>query len=81
MWLVVCRLRSPVAPSPPVAFVVPTEGVFLDERAFVAFLKDKLADYKVPRKVFPMLALPRNATGKVLKNVLTSGAVNPFVEE
>ena len=66
----VVGLKDPRKGEQPVAFVVPTEGVFLDERAFVAFLKDKLADYKVPRKVFPMLALPRNATGKVLKTQL-----------
>ncbi len=54
----------------PVAFVVPIEGTPLDERLFVAFLKQKLADYKVPRRVVPMTALPRNATGKVLKTEL-----------
>ena len=54
----------------PVAFVVSNEGAPLDERLFVAFLKDKLADYKVPRRVVPLQALPRNATGKVLKTEL-----------
>jgi acyl-CoA synthetase (AMP-forming)/AMP-acid ligase II len=42
----------------------------------------RLAYYKVPAHwEFRREPLPRNATGKVLKNVLTSGAVNPFVEE
>jgi acyl-CoA synthetase (AMP-forming)/AMP-acid ligase II len=42
----------------------------------------RLAYYKVPAHwEFRSEPLPRNATGKVLKNVLTSGAVNPFVEE
>lgn len=66
----VVGLRDPRKGEMPVAFVVPADGVFLDERSFVAFLKDKLADYKVPRKVVPMMALPRNATGKVLKTEL-----------
>ena len=54
----------------PVAFVVSNDGATFDERLFVAFLKDKLADYKVPRRVVPLPALPRNATGKVLKTEL-----------
>jgi long-chain acyl-CoA synthetase len=42
----------------------------------------RLAYYKVPAHwEFRSDPLPRNATGKVLKNVLTSGAENPFVEE
>jgi acyl-CoA synthetase (AMP-forming)/AMP-acid ligase II len=42
----------------------------------------RLAYFKVPAHwEFRSDPLPRNATGKVLKNVLTSGALNPFVEE
>jgi long-chain acyl-CoA synthetase len=42
----------------------------------------RLAYFKVPAHwELRSEALPRNATGKVLKNVLTSGAVNPFVED
>ncbi len=42
----------------------------------------RLAYFKVPAHwEFRSAPLPRNATGKVLKNVLTSGALNPFVEE
>ena len=43
------------------------EGVVLDEKELLQFVRSKLADYKVPRKVVFMAALPRNATGKVLK--------------
>jgi acyl-CoA synthetase (AMP-forming)/AMP-acid ligase II len=42
----------------------------------------RLAYFKVPAHwEFRSEPLPRNATGKVLKNVLTSGSTNPFVEE
>jgi long-chain acyl-CoA synthetase len=63
----------------PVAFVSPTDGVILEEKSLQQFVRSKLADYKVPRKVVLMQALPRNATGKVLKTALrqmasTSGA-------
>jgi len=54
----------------PVAFVVPAEGTSVDETALLRFVRDKLADYKVPRRMVAMSALPRNATGKVLKTAL-----------
>jgi len=53
-----------------VACVAPVEGRELDETALLGFLKTKLAAYKLPRKVMKMEALPRNATGKILKTNL-----------
>ncbi|MEW6306861.1 MAG: AMP-binding protein [Verrucomicrobiota bacterium] len=52
----------------PVAFVASESSV--DEKALLHFIKEKLADYKVPRKVVVVPALPRNATGKILKTAL-----------
>ncbi len=54
----------------PVAFVAVQEGRQVDPKALTAFLKERLADYKVPRKIIKLPALPRNATGKVLKTSL-----------
>ncbi|HWD93173.1 MAG TPA: long-chain fatty acid--CoA ligase [Verrucomicrobiae bacterium] len=54
----------------PVAFVVPTDGASVDENALLKFIREKLADYKVPRQVIISPALPRNATGKILKTEL-----------
>ncbi len=54
----------------PLAFVAPNEGTSLDERALLQFARTKLADYKVPRRVVFLEALPRNATGKILKTTL-----------
>ncbi len=54
----------------PLAFVASTEGVALDEKALIQFLRQKLADYKVPRRIEIVTALPRNATGKILKTTL-----------
>jgi long-chain acyl-CoA synthetase len=54
----------------PVAFVAATDGGVLEEKAIQRFVKERLADYKVPRKVVVLQALPRNATGKVLKTAL-----------
>ncbi|HET7626260.1 MAG TPA: long-chain fatty acid--CoA ligase, partial [Verrucomicrobiae bacterium] len=53
-----------------VAFVVANEGTTLDETALLKFIREKIADYKVPREVIFVSALPRNATGKVLKTEL-----------
>ena len=52
------------------AFVAANEGAVLDEKALQQFVRRKLADYKVPRKVVLLPALPRNATGKILKTAL-----------
>lgn len=54
----------------PVAFVALNDGQMLDSSALVHFLKEHLADYKVPRKIVQVAALPRNATGKILKTEL-----------
>ncbi|MBM3901098.1 MAG: long-chain fatty acid--CoA ligase [Verrucomicrobia bacterium] len=53
-----------------IAFAAMDEGRVFDEKAVIAFLKERLADYKVPRRVIPLPALPRNATGKILKTFL-----------
>ena len=54
----------------PVAFVVANEEAEIDEKELAQFLKGKLADYKIPRKLVKLEALPRNATGKILKTEL-----------
>jgi len=54
----------------PVAFISPNEGQAVDEAELRNFLRKRLADYKVPRKLIFLPALPRNATGKILKTAL-----------
>ena len=54
----------------PIAFVVANDGAILEEKALQQFMRHKLADYKVPRKIVLLPALPRNATGKILKTTL-----------
>jgi long-chain acyl-CoA synthetase len=54
----------------PIAFVSANDGAVLDEKTLQQFVRRKLADYKVPRKVVILPALPRNATGKILKTTL-----------
>jgi malonyl-CoA/methylmalonyl-CoA synthetase len=52
------------------AAVVPLAGVELDPAALVKALEPTLARFKLPRKIFVLDELPRNAMGKVQKNVL-----------
>ena len=54
----------------PIAFISLKEDKSLTLTDLKAFLKDKIAQYKIPKKVHIVEALPRNATGKILKTVL-----------
>ena len=49
------------------AIVVPRTGETIDEQEFRSFCRQKLAGYKVPRKIIFEKNLPRNASGKILK--------------
>jgi HIP---CoA ligase len=53
-----------------VAFVVPAAGVALTPEEVIAWARENMANYKVPRRVEIIDALPINATGKVLKDDL-----------
>ena len=50
-----------------VAAVVPSAGAGLDPEALLAFSRENLAAYKVPRRVAVMDELPRSLIGKVLR--------------
>ena len=53
-----------------VAYVVMAPGAQADAEELTAFCKTRLAPYKMPKKFLAVDALPRNATGKVLKTIL-----------
>ncbi len=52
------------------AYIVCAAGEELDEAAVIAWCRDNMANYKVPRSVCVVNELPMNASGKVLKNAL-----------
>jgi long-chain acyl-CoA synthetase len=54
----------------PLAFVASHEGVQLEEKGLLEYLRQRLADYKLPRTVIFMPALPHSPTGKLLKTEL-----------
>jgi malonyl-CoA/methylmalonyl-CoA synthetase len=53
-----------------VAVIVPEAKDALSEEGVINSIKSELANFKVPKRVFFMEELPRNAMGKVQKNVL-----------
>ena len=53
-----------------VAVVVAQPGATLDGAAMIARLKASIANFKVPKHLFVVPDLPRNAMGKVQKNLL-----------
>jgi long-chain acyl-CoA synthetase len=61
----------------PLAFVAAREGVAFEEKQLLEYLRERLADYKVPRNIVFMSALPHSTTGKVLKTELRNLAKKP----
>jgi fatty-acyl-CoA synthase len=57
------------------AFVVPTGSSDRDPQAIKDFVRANLARYQVPREVVFLDALPRNATGKVVRRELPTGTI------
>ncbi len=55
-----------------VAVVIAKPGAVLEPAAIIAQLKATLANFKIPKRCFVVPELPRNAMGKVQKNLLRS---------
>jgi malonyl-CoA/methylmalonyl-CoA synthetase len=53
-----------------VAVIVPLAGATVDPTQVIATLKSMLANFKVPKRCVVVAELPRNAMGKVQKNLL-----------
>ena len=49
------------------AYVIPRTGTAPDAEELIAYCRERLANYKVPRSVAVVADLPRNAGGKVVK--------------
>ncbi|MEZ5566826.1 MAG: AMP-binding protein [Halioglobus sp.] len=54
------------------AFIVTDAGAVLDEAQVIAWARDNMANYKVPRSVVFLDELPMNAGGKVDKAALAA---------
>jgi long-chain acyl-CoA synthetase len=70
----VIGVRDEVRGEVPKAFVIPREGMPLDEKELRGFCRENLASYKVPKHFEVVPDLPRTPTGKVLKRMLSANA-------
>jgi acyl-CoA synthetase (AMP-forming)/AMP-acid ligase II len=66
----VAGVAHPVLGEDVAAWIVCRPGRLADEQDLRDFAAGRLADYKVPRQITFVAELPRNATGKVLKDRL-----------
>jgi acyl-CoA synthetase (AMP-forming)/AMP-acid ligase II len=53
------------------AFVVPRPGADIDEAKLREYLKDRVSRFEQPRDIIVVAEIPRNPTGKVLRNELS----------
>ncbi|MDO9237722.1 MAG: AMP-binding protein [Aquabacterium sp.] len=61
-----------------VGVIVPKKGQAPTEAAIIEALKAQIASFKVPKRVFAVAELPRNAMGKVQKNLLRDAYQETF---
>lgn len=54
----------------PLAFIELEEGAAFDEASLRALCRQRLAGFKVPKEIRVVEALPRNATGKIMRRAL-----------
>jgi long-chain acyl-CoA synthetase len=67
----VVGMKDEMSGEIPVAFVELEDGYsHIKEMEIKKFLKSHLANYKIPKHIYVVEELPKNATGKVLKRVL-----------
>jgi long-chain acyl-CoA synthetase len=66
----VIGLRDETKDEDVLAFIQPKEGIELQEIELRHYLKKHLANFKLPKHIYFVEELPKNATGKVLKRVL-----------
>lgn len=66
----VIGVRDDIRGELPWAWVELNEGAEFDEAALRSWCREHLAGYKVPREIRVIEALPRNATGKIMRREL-----------
>ncbi len=65
---------DPVRGESVVAFIETESGADVDTVALVAWLRERLASFKIPKRIATIDALPRNALGKIEKTKLRAQA-------
>jgi long-chain acyl-CoA synthetase len=67
-------IPHPIFGETPVAAIVGKTGAKPDKDGILAYCKEHMSDYKVPKHVIMMEELPRSHTGKILKGDLKEEA-------
>ncbi|AOV07153.1 class I adenylate-forming enzyme family protein [Sporosarcina ureilytica] len=62
------------------AVLVLKEGKTIEEEELIAFCRERLAGYKIPRKFVYIDELPRNTSGKILKYQLRETYQNEVLQ-
>lgn len=73
--------RDPMRGERPKAFIVLHEDSELTESEMRAFLRKRLADYKIPRKIEFIKELPKTSGGKIIKGDLEKKYKSPKNDE
>ena len=63
------------------AAVVLREGASLAESDLIAFCRERIADYKIPRRMQFVSSLPRNAAGKILRDEVRDSIMQPITRD
>jgi long-chain acyl-CoA synthetase len=66
----VIGIKDSASGEVPVAYIMPKEGEKIEENELKNYLKEHLANFKIPRQFHIVEELPMTATGKVLKRML-----------
>lgn len=66
----VIGVPHPVSGEIPKAFVIPRDNASVSQKELIQFCKERLAHYKVPRKVEFVSSFPLSPSGKVLRRKL-----------
>ncbi|MEV1239623.1 AMP-binding protein [Nonomuraea sp. NPDC049750] len=70
----VIGVPDPVSGEAGWAYVVPRAGMTVDPGTLLTWAKDNMSNYKVPKRVIVVEALPANANGKIDKRALRARA-------
>ena len=61
-------------------FVVPSPGAVIEEEEIIAYCREGLAGYKVPKRAIMLAEIPKNPSGKILKKDLRTQYHNLYLE-
>jgi long-chain acyl-CoA synthetase len=72
----VLGIKDSASGEVPVAYVLPKENENITEKELKIYLKNDLANFKMPKNIYIVKDLPMTATGKVLKRKLKEQLIN-----